>query len=141
MTKKKSSKKKTENKKPQDSSVGTKNKKMPDHIDEYFKKTEGSKEVLQSRELFSADKDNIDLKTDINNDEISLIASLKFNDDFLQRKGLRPVFRNFFEPYMRLKVSKDRKSREEFVNMNKQNPQDDVLDKASNLSNLMNPRK
>lgn len=118
-----------------------KKEEMPDHIEEYFRESEGSKEAIQSRELFSGDKDNIVFKTDLTNDEIKLITSLKFNDQFLDSRGLNPVFVKYFNNYMKLKVSKDRQSRQEFVNINKQDNQDDVLDKASNLTNLANPKK
>jgi len=110
--------------------------KIPDHIEEYFAEVEGSKQAMHSRELFNADNENIDLKTDLSNDEINLIAGLKFNDLFLKSKGLKPLFMNYYINYMRLKVSKDRKSREEFVNINKQDSKEDVISMASNLSNI-----
>ncbi|MFW6130766.1 MAG: hypothetical protein ACOC56_06225 [Atribacterota bacterium] len=114
---------------------------VPDHIDEYFKDIEGSKEAIQSRELFKADNNDIDLKTDLTNEEISHISILKFNDEFLKSKGIKPVFMNFFYNYMRLKVSKDRQSRGEFVKMNRKDDSEDILSSASNLKNLMDSKK
>jgi len=48
---------------------------------------------------------------------------------------------NYYINYMRLKVSKDRKSREEFVNINKQDSKEDVISMASNLSNISGAKK
>jgi hypothetical protein len=115
--------------------------KIPDHIEEYFAEVEGSKQAMHSRELFNADNENIDLKTDLSNDEINLIAGLKFNDLFLKSRGLKPLFMNYYINYMRLKVSKDRQSRKEFVNINKQDSKEDVISMASNLSNISGAKK
>lgn len=134
--------KESKKKKPEKENKSKKvSNKVPDHIDEYFKNIEGSREAIQSRELFTADNDDIDLKTDLNNEEISHIAILKFNDSFLESKGIKPVFMNFFHDYMRLKVSKDRQSRGEFVKMNRKDDSEDVLSSASNLKNLMDSKK
>src|SRR6056297_2492394 len=104
-----------------------KSNKLPDHIEQYFANIEGSREAINSRELFNASDDNIDLKTDLSDKEINLIATLKFNDEFLKSKGLSPLFNRYYRNYMRLKVSKDRKSREEFVKINKSDDKEDVL--------------
>ncbi|MGV9141418.1 MAG: hypothetical protein ACOC1X_00610 [Promethearchaeota archaeon] len=118
-----------------------KKKEIPDHIEEYFAKTEGSDKAMNSRQIFEADDNNIDLKTELSDKEIALITTLKFNDMILQNKGLKAVFSNYYNKYMRLKVSRERKSREEFVNLNKESTQEDILGKASNLKNLTDPRK
>ena len=115
--------------------------KMPDHIEEYFAQVEGTSEAFHSRELFKADKDNVDIKTDLTKEEISIITSLIFNDNFLISKKLKPLFQKYYYPYMRLKISLDRKSRAEFVNINKSPSQEDVLNTASNLKNLTDVRK
>ena len=112
------------------------NNKLPDHIEEYFSEKESSSEAINSREIFNATEENIDLKTDITDQEISLIATLKFNDDFLMSRGIKPVFSQYYNNYMRLKVSKDRKSRGEFVNINKRESQEDVVGMAGNLAGL-----
>jgi len=116
-------------------------KKMSDNIEEYFAKVEGTKQAFHSRELFQAEENSIDLKTDLSNEEISLINVLSYNDEILKSKGLKPVFSPFIYKYMRLKVSKDRLSRMEFVNVNKVNSNEDILNVASNLKNITEPRK
>lgn len=115
--------------------------KLPDHIEEYFSEKESSSEAINSREIFNATDDNIDLKSDVSDEEISIISTLKFNDDFLASKGIKPIYSKYFNKYMRLKVSKDRKSREEFVNINKKDNQEDMLGMAGNLANIGQARK
>lgn len=109
---------------------------MPDHIKEYFAKTEGSKEALHSGILFSASEKDIDLKTDITWEEIIFINGLKMNDIFLIDHGLTPIYSKFLNGYMRLKISMDRKSRTEFVDVNRGDDSAKVLDIASNIKNI-----
>lgn len=116
-------------------------KNMPDHIEEYFAEKESSQNAITSRELFNASEEDIDLKTDLDSKEIALITTLKFNDSFLKTKGLKPIFLKYFYPYMRLKVSKERKSRGEFVNVSKKDNQEDILNTASNLKNITDSKK
>jgi len=115
--------------------------KMSDNIEEYFAKIEGTKEQFHSRELFKAGEEDIDLKTDLTNEEIGIITTLFFNDSFLKKKGLKPLFINYYYKFMRLKVSKDRKSRGEFVSINRSQSPDDLLNTANNLKNLTDVRK
>lgn len=118
----------------------TQSAKLPDNIDEYFARVDGTKEAYHSRELFTADK-NVDLKTDLGKEEIVYINVLMYNDDILKSKGLKPVFNNFLNKYMRLKFSLDRKSRGEFVNINKTDKTDDVLGKMADLKNISDTKK
>lgn len=114
---------------------------LPDHIKEYFAKTEGSKEALHSGILFNASEKDIDLKTDINWQEIVLINKLKANDRFLIDCGLNPIYKEVLNSYMRLKVSMDRKSRTEFVDVNRGDNAEKVLDIASNIKNISDAKK
>ena len=115
-------------------------KPLPDNIDEYFVKIEGSKEAFHSRELFKAEKD-VDLKTDLGAQEINYINTLMFNDVLLMSKGLKPVFKGFITKYMRLRFSLERKSRGEFVNINKSDKSEEAINLASNLSNITGAKK
>lgn len=110
------------------------------HIDEYFTENERSKEVITSKELFTADKD-VDIKTDIKWEEIVIINKILFHNEHLRKQGLKPIYNNFLNNYMRLKISMDRKSRAEFVNMNRGNNTDEVIDKFSALSNITGAKK
>lgn len=115
---------------------------MSDHIEEYFAETSQSKEVLTSKELFKAAKEDVDIKTDLSIKEIVLINKLMFNNEMLRKRGLKPVYNDFLHNYMRLKISLDRKSRGEFVDMNRgQARTDDVLDAMSKVSNITGVKK
>ena len=122
--------------------IGTKiEKKMPNHIQEYFVKIEGSKEAFHSRELFKASEADVDIKTDLSIDEIVLINKLLFNNELLKAKGIKPIYNNFLYRYMRLKISLDRKSRIEFVNINKGDKTEEAVNLLSGLSNITTPKK
>lgn len=112
------------------------NRKLPDNIDEYFVKVEGSKEAINSRELFQADERNVDIKTDLKWEEITLINKIIFHNELLKSKGLPGLYEHFLYHYMRLKISLDRKSRGEFVSINKTDKTDEALNLASNMSNI-----
>jgi hypothetical protein len=118
------------------------NRPMSNHIEEYFADATNGKEVLTSKELFKANPEDVDIKTDISIQEIVLINKLLFNNEILKEAGLKPVYKNFLNSYMRLKISLDRKSRGEFVDMNRSNQKpEDVLSTMSNVSNIMGAKK
>lgn len=117
-------------------------KSMPDHIEEYFIQTEGSKQNIISRDLFKAEGSDIDLKTDLTNEEITILNTLFFNNEILRKRGLKPVYSNWIEKFMRLKVSKDRLSRNEFVSLNRvQEPAEEQLNKLGSFSNILQSKK
>jgi len=115
--------------------------KMSNHIEEYFTQVEKDSKNIASKQLFSGDEKNIDFKSDLTNEDIRNINSLYLNDLYLEKIGLKPIFKDYYHKFMRLVISKDRKSRQEFVNLNKNENADDVINKMSNLSNLTNGRK
>jgi hypothetical protein len=110
------------------------------HIEEYFTEQEKSKDVITSKELFNADK-NVDIKTDINWAEIVVINKIMMHNEYLASRGIKGVYDKFLDNYMRLKISLDRKSRGEFVNINRGNNTDDVIDKFSAFSNIAGVKK
>ena len=115
---------------------------MSNHIEEYFAEASQSKEVLTSKELFRAERDSVDIKTDLSWQEIVLVAKLKFNNDLLKDFGLISVYNEFLNNYLRLKISLDRKSRGEFVDMNRgAQKAEDVLDTMSKVSNITGAKK
>jgi len=67
------------------------------------------KEEKESKELFN--KEDIEIKTDISEEETSIIARLKYLGDTLELKGFNDVIRYLLE----LRLSKGRKSRKEFI--------------------------
>lgn len=112
-------------------------KEMPNHIQEYFANKEGTAEAFHGRELFQAEADNVDIKTDLSAQEITLINKMHWNNEYLKRKGLKGVYGSFLTKYMRLKISLDRKSRKEFVDVNKGDNSQEVLDTASKFSSIL----
>lgn len=113
--------------------------KTNNHIDEYFLKNDNNTTAIASKELFKGE--NIELRTDLKDEEIVLINSMMFNNKILKEIGCEEVFNPFINNFMRLKVSKDRKSRGEFVSINKQNDANDVISSMGNIGNVMNSRK
>ena len=69
------------------------------------------------------------------------INKILYNNSILEEHGLRPIFGNFIAQYMRLKISLDRKSRGEFVAINKQNHNDDLVQGMGALSSIQNSKK
>lgn len=108
---------------------------LPDHISEYFANQEAVSNRL-SRDLFQASDKDVEIKTELNHDEIKIISTLKFNDEYLAGKGLKPFFMKYYNNYMRLMISKDRKSRQEFVEMNKSEKQESGVTINSNVPNM-----
>jgi hypothetical protein len=106
-------------------------------IQEYFTKTEGNK----GNELFRVTEKNVDIKTELNEREIKLINTLYANDIILLRKGLKPIFSIYYNKFMRLKISFNRKGRAEYVQINKSPSSDDVLENASNLNSILGSKK
>lgn len=115
--------------------------KMSNHIEEYFAKVEGSKEQFHSRELFKAERENVDLRTDLIWREISLINVLFFNNELLRKSKLKPIYTDFLNQYLRLKISLDRKSRSEFVSVNRTDNSEQATNLLSNLSNINGAKK
>lgn len=93
------------------------NKKTNNHIEEYFSDNKESQEERASRQIFKGDTD-VDLRTDLSHQEIRYLNTMILNDNFLKSRNYKPLFKMFYEPYFRLKISLDRKSRGEFVKIN-----------------------
>lgn len=114
---------------------------MPTNVEEYFTNQEGNKDVLVAKEIFRAEPENVDIKTDLSHEEIQKITTLMYNNDLLKSKQLKPVYKNFLKNYMRLKISLERKSRTEFVDINKSNDMKQGLQDLSNFKNIEDSKK
>lgn len=114
-------------------------KKTNNHIEEYFLKNNENDKHLVNKELFKGDE--IELRTELTDEEIVIINKLIFNNIVLKKHGLKPCFQPFITNFMRLKVSKNRQSRQEFVQINKENNTDEIINGMGNLSNILNVRK
>jgi len=71
------------------------------------------------QELFDVNDDDLDFKTDLTEEKINHITSLFETDLFFIKIGLKPLFKSYYEKYMRLMVSRKRQGRTEFVDVNK----------------------
>lgn len=103
-------------------------------FEEYFKEKVGENNFL---ELFEANKQDVDLKTDLTIFEIIIINKLRVDNIFLDDKMKFPLFDDFLDNYLRLKISLDRKSRMEFVDINRKDRFEQNLQRFGNFSNLM----
>lgn len=103
------------------------------HIEEYFSKNE----TQLGNELFRIDEKNIPSKTEISDDETKLITVLKMNDDFLDSIGLNPFYKRYYNNFMHLRVSKDRKGRTEYVDIHRKDNSDSTLNKLQNIKTIM----
>ena len=103
-------------------------KKSSNHIEEYFTQSKETSEERASRQIFTAKKEDVDIKTDLNIKEIPLLNAMFLNDRVLVESGLDPCFSLFYEEYLRLKISLDRKSRGEFVSINKRDTSSDMVE-------------
>ena len=114
----------------------TKEKTLLNPIEEFIKNNTEQEPTFQT--LFEIDdKENVDLKTDLSTQEIVLINKIKMNDLFIKNNLGYSPYSEFLISYMRLKVSKDRKSREEFVDINRKERFEKDLKKFGDFSNLM----
>jgi hypothetical protein len=86
-------------------------------LEEYFKENSDKESTFQ--DLFEATRENVDLRTDATIQEIVILNKIKMNCLFLKEKIKSEIYGEFFNQYLRLKISKDRESRKEFVDINR----------------------
>lgn len=110
------------------------------HIEEYFSDLNESSEERAGRQLFKGGEDT-DLKTDLVKEEIGLINTMIMNDQILKKYGLKNVFGMYYKPYMRLKISHDRKSRSEFVKVSSQDRSEDMVEGMRTAGSLFGGSK
>lgn len=103
------------------------------HIEEYVK--ENIKDD-NFKDLFEATSENVDLRTDLSSDELVIINKVKINNLFLLDKIGFDIYSSFVESYLRLKISYDRKSRSEFVDINRKDRFEQNLQRFGNFQNL-----
>lgn len=97
-------------------------------IEEYFADKEEDAQTKASRELFKGENEDIDLRTELGSEEIYYINAMKVYDQILTGHSLNPVFSMFYNTYFRLKVSKERKSRGEFVSVTKADKSEEMTE-------------
>lgn len=90
---------------------------MTNPIEEYFR--DESNKLTKFSELFKGNDDFIDQMSEVSDQQIVLMLSLHETDRYLSSLGIQPVFASYMHKFLRLQVSKDRKSRGEYVEVNK----------------------
>jgi len=108
------------------------------HFDEYFDKVHEGEGVRLGKEIFKANNEDVDIKTDLNTKEIYHINALKMIDKMLEEHGVGNVYNIFYDDYFRLKISKDRLSRGEFVKVTAQDKSENLLEGAKSFGTLFN---
>lgn len=108
-------------------------------LEEYFKNN--SDKENNFIELFEATNENVDLRTDLSIGEILILNAMRINSQFLKERINYPLYNGFIDSYLRLKISLDRKSRIEFVDINKRDRTKDKLQDLSNFKNLSEVKK
>lgn len=117
-------------------------KPISNHIEEYFAQNTENANVLTARAIFDAKPEDVDIKTDLMHREISLIAGLNEFDRAMKKHHVKQVYSKFLEEYLRLKISLDRKSRMEFVDMHRaKDTTGDVLNTMSQVGNIVTAKK
>ena len=86
-------------------------------IEQYIANQEGN--TSKFSELFKGNDDFIDQMSELTDDNIRQILTLSMNDKYLSEHGIKPIFDYYTHKFMRLMVSKDRKSRSEYVDVHK----------------------
>ena len=129
------------NNQPNNNNVPT-SRNVPRVVAEYFDDINDIKKHTHYDELFNANKDNVDLQTQLNEAELRAIATLQTNDKFLNSIGVKSVYDVYVNNFMRLKISLDRQSRKEYVEVNKaEQQQQSMLERIGGSLNNMGVRK
>lgn len=110
--------------------------KMSNHIEEYFTNIETNQANISSKELFNVDEDKLDFKTEVTDNELRIISNLYVMDNYLNSIGMPKIFEEYYIKFLRLVISKNRKSREEYININKTNNDEDTINRLSDFANI-----
>lgn len=102
-------------------------------IEEYVKNNVGENAF---RDLFEANEDNVDLRSELNAHELDCVNKIFINNLYLKSKIGFDIYSKFLNNYLRLKISYNRGSRIEFVDVNKKDRFEQNLKSFSNFSNL-----
>lgn len=108
-------------------------------IDEYIEHNVDKESTF--KDLFESTDENVDMRTDLAHEEIILVNKIEIIDRFLKEKIGSPIYHTFLRRYMRLKFSLDRKSRAEFVDVNRKERFEQNLQRFGNFQNLSEIKK
>lgn len=106
---------------------------LPNHIEEYLKESVGENAF---RDLFEATDENVDLRSELDEKELDCVNKIYINNLFLKEKIGSDIYKQFLIKYMRLKVSFNRGSRGEFVDINRKDHFETNMNRFNTFSNL-----
>lgn len=86
-------------------------------VEEYVKEQRSESESAQV--LFKGDEKHIEQMTELNTGQIESANALLHNDLYLSEFGIGTIFTPYVKRFFKLQVSKERKSRGEYVNVHK----------------------
>lgn len=112
---------------------------IDDPLEKIFEKTQPNRD--NSLKLF--EEDDITLKTQVSSPELVLVNALTVENELIKKlfpKDDFDLYGHFLKEFKRHKVSLDRQSRQEFVNVNMRNMLDRDIQRASNIKNLVEAR-
>ena len=113
---------------------------MNNPIDKILKTIKGES-AEKNKILFESGDKDVDLRTDLKYPEDVYVSTLYLNDEFLKNRGLKNIYSFYLNQLQRKRMSLDRGSRQEFVNVNKKDFIDDNLAKIGSVQNLTEVRK
>lgn len=108
-------------------------------IEEYFKENVNQESTFQ--DLFQASDFDVDLKSDLSIEEIQIINKLLYYDSIIYEYLNFNLYLSYIKSYLRLKYSLDRKSRGEFVDINRRDRFKQNLREFSDFSNILDVKK
>lgn len=106
---------------------------LPNHIEEYLKESVGENAF---RDLFEAEDENVDLRTHLNADELVIANKIYANNMYLLQKLGIDIYGDFLINYLRYKISYERLSRSEFVDINRKDRFEQSLGAVNTFANL-----
>ena len=110
-------------------------------IEEYFNDVEEDTQAKAGKQVFSADDEDVDIKTELNDVEIYNITALKMYDKILEDYGIGSIFDKFYNNYFRLKISRNRQSRGEFVKISSSDKSEDIVEGIKTSAGLIGGNK
>ena len=118
-----------------DSEERSKDQELPDNIETYLSQNQEEDKLLVIRKLL--ERKGIETKTELNDNQIEAITKLMMTDEILNNRYGKKYFSKYYEYFMLLQLSRNRRSREEITNLFKNTSTiDEGLESLGNAKSL-----
>ena len=118
-----------------DSKERSKDQELPDNIETYLSQNQEEDKLLVIRKLL--ERKGIETKTELNDNQIEAITKLMMTDEILNNRYGKKYFSKYYEYFMLLQLSRNRRSREEITNLFKNTSTiDEGLESLGNAKSL-----